>query len=240
MIAADPGFTIHPDIYSTEEINDIITIIDKSGHNNTNFRRNSTPYAIRNFISAFPQLIPILFNRQLIELISTKFGRGYFISKSIYFDKPPNANWFVAYHQDITISVDKKVKMPGFNSWTVKHEQFSVQPPVSILENNFTVRIHLDDTTDNNGALRVIPGSHLKGISRTDKINCISDGEVICNVPRGGVMLMRPLLLHASGKSTSQSRRRVIQIEFSKQELPEPLQWSEKYIPENMSDFDVV
>lgn len=230
MTPSDPGFSIHPEIYSAEEIDDIINIIDKPGNNNSSFRRNAALYAVRNFISAFPPLIPIIFNPQLKELLHDNFGDEYFISKSIYFDKPPNSNWFVAYHQDLTISVEKKVKMPGFNSWTVKHEQFSVQPPISILESNFTVRIHLDDTDNSNGALRVIPGSHLKGICRTDKINNINDGEVICSVPKGGVMLMRPLLLHASSKSASQSRRRVIQIEFSRQELPEPLQWSEKYV----------
>lgn len=230
MTPPDPGYSIHPEIYSAEEIDDILKIIDKPAINNSSFRKNDALYAVRDFISAFPSLIPILFNPQLKELLHDKFGDGYFISKSIYFDKPPNSNWFVAYHQDLTISVDKKVKMPGFNSWTVKHEQFSVQPPIPILENNFTVRIHLDDTDNSNGALRVIPGSHLKGICRTDKINNINDGEVICSVPKGGVMLMRPLLLHASSKSASQSRRRVIQLEFSKQELPEPLQWSEKYV----------
>ena len=218
------GFSIHHDIYSKEEINKIIEVIDNS--------KQHSPYAKRRFIAELPQLVPILFNRHLNELIYNEFDKSYFITKSIYFDKPPNSNWFVAYHQDLTISVDKKVKMQGFNSWTHKDEQYAVQPPISVLENNFTVRIHLDDTHDQNGALRVIPGSHLKGICRTDMIDRNFDSEIICNVPSGGVMLMRPLLLHASSKSASQNRGRVIHIEFSKQELPEPLQWSEKYILE--------
>jgi ectoine hydroxylase-related dioxygenase (phytanoyl-CoA dioxygenase family) len=34
-----------------------------------------------------------------------------------------------------------------------------------------TVRIHLDDTDENNGALRVVPKSHLKGIYRPETID---------------------------------------------------------------------
>lgn len=86
--------------------------------------------------------------------------------KSIYFDKPEHSSWFVAWHQDLTISVDKKIDLDGFGPWTSKQDQFAVQPPLAFLENIFTVRIHLDDTDEHNGALRVIPGSHRKGIYR--------------------------------------------------------------------------
>ncbi len=84
--------------------------------------------------------------------------------KSIYFDKPETSNWYVAYHQDLTISVDRKTPLENFGPWTVKHEQFADQPPLDILEHIFTVRIHLDDTDGDNCALKVVPGSHLKKI----------------------------------------------------------------------------
>ncbi|HEY0029114.1 MAG TPA: hypothetical protein VGC65_00035 [Bacteroidia bacterium] len=44
----------------------------------------------------------------------------------------------------------------------------------------------------------------------------------------GGLMIMKPLLLHSSGQSSSNKRRRVIHIEFANKELPFDLQWSEK------------
>jgi ectoine hydroxylase-related dioxygenase (phytanoyl-CoA dioxygenase family) len=162
------------------------------------FRQSSGLYAVRKFIKELPKLIPLIFNSRLRKLIRERFGEGYFVTKSIYFDKPPSANWFVAYHQDLTISVDRKIDLPGFGPWTVKHEQFAVQPPVLILENNFTIRIHLDNTNENNGALRIIPYSHLKGVYRADTIDWNVEKEVTCPVPRGGVMLMKPLLFHAS------------------------------------------
>jgi hypothetical protein len=51
--------------------------------------------------------------------------------------------------------------------------------------------------------------------------------EITCNVPKGGVMVMRPLLLHASSRTTNKAKRLVIHIGFSNRQLPEPLQWSE-------------
>ena len=81
------------------------------------------------------------------------FSDKYFVVKSIYFDKPQSSNWYVSYHQDLTISVDKKLEVDGFGFWTTKQNQFSVQPTLDILQNVVTIRIHLDDTDENNGAL---------------------------------------------------------------------------------------
>jgi ectoine hydroxylase-related dioxygenase (phytanoyl-CoA dioxygenase family) len=96
------------------------------------------------------------------------------------------------------------------------------------LESNFTIRIHLDDTDEHNGALRVIPKSHMKGIYRPETIDWAKETEVTCKVKKGGVMLMRPLLLHASSRTTNGKRRRVIHIEFSNRTLPAPLKWSKR------------
>jgi ectoine hydroxylase-related dioxygenase (phytanoyl-CoA dioxygenase family) len=119
------------------------------------------------------------------------------------------------------------VDLEGFGPWTTKQNQYAVQPPLHLLEDNFTIRIHLDDTNQDNGALRVVPKSHLKGIYRAETINWSKEKEVICSVARGGVMFMRPLLLHASSRTTNNRKRRVIHIEFSNKSLPTLLQWSE-------------
>jgi ectoine hydroxylase-related dioxygenase (phytanoyl-CoA dioxygenase family) len=174
-----------------------------------------------------PEINDFIFNDKLSTLIEGLFGKDFFVVKSIYFDKPENSNWFVAYHQDLTISVDKKVNREGFGPWTIKQDQFAVQPPLDILQSNFTFRIHLDDTDENNGALKVVPGSHLKGIYRPETIDWTIEKEAICNVGKGGVMFMKPLLLHASGRTTNNHKRRVIHIECSKNRLPDGMKWSE-------------
>jgi len=221
------GFAILENIFNISEIQKIENYISDTDTTSDTFRKSENLFAIRQFLKEIPQTIPLIFNEKLQDIIKS-YGKGYFAVKSIYFDKPGGSNWFVAYHQDLTISVDKKQDVEGFGPWTVKQNQFSVQPPLHILENIFTIRIHLDNTNEENGALKVIPGSHNKGIYRPETIDWSVEKEVSCNVPVGGVMLMKPLLLHSSGRTTNSNRRRVIHIEFCNIELPEILKWAER------------
>lgn len=225
------GFAIIEAIYSDSEVEKIISEIEKvtqATTDNATFRKSNDLFAIRQFHKEIPETLPYVFNHNLLEFIKTNFGQNYFITKTIYFDKPEKSNWFVSYHQDLTISVNKKIDVKHFENWTVKQNQFAVQPPKEILENNFTIRIHLDRTTKDNGALKVLNASHKKGISRVENINLNEEIETICEVEKGGIMIMKPLLFHASNKTTNNERRRVIHIEFSNQILPNELEWSEK------------
>ncbi len=225
------GFAIIENIYSENEIEKIIAEIEKVTENkteNSTFRKSEDLFAIRQFHKEIPETLNFIFNQNLREIIKLNFGENYFITKSIYFDKPKKSNWFVAYHQDLTISVDRKVEIENYENWTTKQHQFAVQPPKEILEQNFTVRIHIDKTTKENGALKVLNKSHRKGIVRTENIELENETETICEVEKGGIMIMKPLIFHASNKTTNNERRRVIHIEFSNQKLPNELEWSEK------------
>ncbi|CAN5717737.1 phytanoyl-CoA dioxygenase family protein [soil metagenome] len=224
---AGNGYTIIDKIYSNPEIEMLLKIISHADTSKPNFRKTTRLFAIRRFLNEIPETQALIFTKKLNTLITSLFGEGYFVVKSIYFDKPGDSNWFVSYHQDLTISVDRKTDIPGFGPWTVKEQQFAVQPPLSILQQNFTIRIHLDETNENNGALRVIPGSHVKAIYRPEKIDWTLESKAVCEVSKGGIMIMRPLLQHASGRTINHQSRRVIHIEFSNQRLPEPLNWSE-------------
>jgi len=125
------------------------------------------------------------------------------------------------------ISVDKKQDTPGFGPWTTKHKAYHVQPPRALLESMYTIRIHLDDCNHTNGALRIIPGSHQSGILTPRQVAEMDKTGVSCHVKQGGVMVMKPLLLHSSAKSISPHHRRVIHLEFSNQSLPAGLAWQE-------------
>ncbi|HVW97386.1 MAG TPA: phytanoyl-CoA dioxygenase family protein [Mucilaginibacter sp.] len=222
------GFTVLNNIYSHDELEAISRLINSADHSQPAFRKSNDIFAIRQFFKTIPGVSDLVFNKNLKELIGDMFGRDYFVAKSIYFDKPGNSNWFVAWHQDLTISVDKRSDIDGYGPWTVKLNQFAVQPPLEMLEDNFTVRIHLDDTDENNGALNVIPGSHKKGIWRVDKIDYDRENPVSCNVQAGGINIMRPLIMHSSARTVSNRQRRVIHIEFSQATLPLTLAWGEK------------
>lgn len=221
------GFSIIENVYSNQEIEDILATISKTNPNKETFRKSDDLFAIRQFLKEVPNTSDLIFNNKLKYLIKALFGEDYFLVKSIYFDKPETSNWFVSYHQDLTISVDQKVELHGFGPYTKKHNQFAVQPPLEILESNFTIRIHLDDTKEENGALKVIANSHIKGIYRPETIDWNVEKEVSCNVARGGLMIMKPLLLHSSSRTTNNQKRRVIHLEFSNQTLPKVLQWAE-------------
>jgi hypothetical protein len=227
---ADSGFTILGNVFSDEEVTSILEVIAHADTGNPTFRKTKDIFAIRQFLKELPDVAPLIFTYKFKSLIAELMGDGYFVVKSIYFDKPESSNWFVAYHQDLTISVDQKIDTPGFGPWTVKQNQFAVQPPIDLLLQNFTVRIHLDDTDDTNGALKVIRGSHAKGVYRPETIDWQTETEDICAVPKGGIMIMRPLLLHASNRSTGKKRRRVVHVEFGKAELPALINWAEKLL----------
>lgn len=222
------GFSIIDSVFAKEEIAEMLRVIEAADSSKSTFRKSADLFAIRQFLNEIPEINPIIFNQRFENLVQQFFGEGYAVVKSIYFDKPEQSNWFVAYHQDLTISVDKKEQLPGYENWTVKQGQFGVQPPLEVLEQMYTVRIHLDDTDENNGALKVIPGSHLMGICRPAALDLSTESEACCNLSSGSVMIMKPLLLHSSGRTTNNSKRRVIHIEFSKQELPEGINWAER------------
>lgn len=224
----DIGFTTIENIYSADEIEQILATIEQVDTSKATFRKSTDLFAIRQFLKEIPEIAKFIFNDNLKTVVRQLFGVDYFVVKSIYFDKPETSNWFVSYHQDLTISVDKKVEIENFGPWTVKQGQYAVQPSIDILNNIFTVRIHLDDTDENNGALKVIAQSHLKGIYRSETIDWKTEVETICKVQKGGIMIMKPLLLHSSNKTINNKKRRVIHIEFSNKKLPTEIQWAEK------------
>lgn len=224
------GHLVIDQVYTATEIEKLSRAISAADTKNDNFRKTNDLFAIRQFLKEMPQLAPLVFNGKIKQVIAQNLGADYFVVRSIYFDKPPLSNWAVPWHQDITISVNERQDIAGFTGWTIKQDQYSVCPPAFYMQNICTLRIHLDDTDAGNGALKVLSASHLQGIKRTNEIQIEKEKIAVCNVPRGGVMLMKPLLFHSSDKTTGDRRRRVIHIEMSNVHLPEGLSWSEKML----------
>ena len=180
-----------------------------------------------------------LFSRESIRRLSASqsvrnlavsmLGPSCFAVRAIFFNKSPEANWKVAWHQDLTIAVRAKYESTGFSSWSVKHGVAHVQPPASILEKMLAIRLHLDDSEHENGPLRCIPGSHKLGRLSNDEILVLDKSEkVTCLAPAGSALLMCPLVVHASSSCTSARARRVLHFEFANVELPNGLDWNER------------
>lgn len=156
-----------------------------------------------------------------------ELGPGAFPVRGMLFDKTPVANWKVGWHQDLTIAVQHRVEAPGYGPWSEKAGVVHVQPPVAVLETMLAVRLHIDECGTDNGPLRVLAGSHRAGKLRDAEIPSWRSRvpEQVCVVPRGGVLLMRPLLLHASSPASSPQHRRVLHLEYAGCDLAAGLEW---------------
>jgi hypothetical protein len=170
-------------------------------------------------------------------LAAAVLGDGTRPTKLTVYDKTPQANWKVPWHQDLTIAVAARIDVPGFGPWSVKDGVVHVQPPPEVLQQVVAIRLHLDDTSTSNGALHVLPGTHRLGRVTDRQISSLRRDtvEVICPVPAGGALLMSPLLLHASSASTIPGRRRVLHFEYSAAPLPGDLAWAPCRVAPNPS-----
>lgn len=185
-------------------------------------------HAVRDVLQQIPDLTPLLLTPRLIQILK-KINPNLFLTKAIFFDKTPEANWYVTWHQDLIIQVKEKIDTEGFSGWTRKQGVHGVCPPEAILNDTVTIRIHLDDAGEGNGALNIIPGSHHKKL-KDEAIRLITESctPTLCEVRAGGIHIMKPLLLHASSKATNQKPRKVLHLEFNATELPNGLQWAER------------
>jgi ectoine hydroxylase-related dioxygenase (phytanoyl-CoA dioxygenase family) len=168
-------------------------------------------------------------SRSIRGLAESVLGRNCFAVRGLFFNKTKDANWKVAWHQDLTIAVQERRETSGYAGWSMKHGIVHVQPPGSILENMLAIRIHLDENREDNGPLRCIPRSHASGrLSADDIFSLDKSTAVTCCAPVGAALVMRPLVVHASSRCTSERARRVIHLEFANASLPGELNWKDQ------------
>lgn len=216
--AVEPdGFSVIPQVLGTAEQHDLLDTL------------GSVSGAGRRGLLASSAVAALARSKRLLDLVRLHLAHEHFPVRAIYFDKSPEANWLVPWHQDLTLALCTRTETPGFGPWSVKDGIPHVQPPVELLEQMLTVRLHLDDADETNGALRVLPGSHRLGRLSSGQVQeqRARQSDVLCAVVAGDALLMRPLLLHASGRSTSQRHRRVLHIEYAAFALPNGLHWHE-------------
>jgi len=185
---------------------------------------------VRNLLRLSPRTAQIASSARVVSLVESLTARNAFPVRAIFFDKTAESNWRVPWHQDLTIAVNEQIETPGFKPWSLKEGVVHVQPPAEILAGMVAIRLHLDDCDADNGALKVIAGSHRCGELDSDQVaEWTSRHEpLVCKVPRGGALAMRPLLLHASSPAAKPQHRRVLHIEYATDDLPNSLQWFER------------
>lgn len=235
------GFALTPALFSADVIDALIRALDDHAAKHPAISRRGAGYAQRNLL-AIGAIRELAGAPELRELVEPVLGPAAIPVRGILFDKIPQANWHVGWHQDCAIAVKEKCDTPalreaGFGPWSVKAGVVHVEPATRVLENMLTLRVHLDDCDENNGPLRVIAGSHRRGkLNGEDVRRFVAKHEAItCCLPRGGVLAMRPLLLHASspakhnaetGELARPTHRRVVHIEYAGVQLPAELRWA--------------
>jgi ectoine hydroxylase-related dioxygenase (phytanoyl-CoA dioxygenase family) len=153
-------------------------------------------------------------------------GSGAVPFRATLFDKSPASNWLVVWHQDTALPIEHRKDLPGWGPWSLKDSIAYAHAPAAALENIVALRVQLDDSTIENGSLRVLPGTHHAGVLEDDSLHGLASEieSVDCLVPRGGVIAMKPLIVHASSKSQSAQPRRVLHIEYAPSlDLPDGL-----------------
>jgi ectoine hydroxylase-related dioxygenase (phytanoyl-CoA dioxygenase family) len=182
----------------------------------------------RNLLTV-PSVRELAVSRPVREIIAAVLGPRCFAVRGILFNKTRSTNWKVVWHQDLTIAVRERKDVDGFGPWTLKAGVLHVQPPAEVMRGILAIRLHLDESGIDNGPLRVIPGSHREGRLSAQQISSWEKkNSVTCTIARGGALLMRPLLLHASSACVMPESRRVVHLEFAGAELPQGLEWHDR------------
>jgi len=206
-----------------EEIKDALTNHSNSADVRTH--RGNT-FGIRNLLQV-PKINSVANSSGLSVIVQKITAPNVKAIKAVFFDKVPGANWNVSWHQDLTIAVKNQREVSGFGPWSVKAGIVHVQPHISVLEQILTVRIHLDECPEDNGPLKIIPGTHRHGCLSQSLIQETASQEkmVTCTAKAGDALFMKPLLLHSSSAATTPSHRRILHLEYSAANLPDGLEW---------------
>ena len=218
---ATDGVEIRPAVLSTGEIESIKTEVSVD---HEIMRRTG----IRNLEKKFESIARIAAAPSVLSIAESLLGRSPQLVRALFFDKTPERNWFVNWHQDRTVTLNRRFEMAGWGPWTLKDGVHHVQPPHAVLEHMLTIRLHVDDADEEGGCLRVIPGSHALGILTQEAIDravAVSTPQA-CVVTSGAAVIMRPLILHSSVRSRRLAHRRVVHLEYSTYELPPGISWA--------------
>ncbi len=226
-IARD-GLAVIENVLDHNSLASLTQNLDHAGIDHLGSQRAGKAFGLRNLMRAAPFTRDLANSASLRSLVEPILGNTARVVRAIYFDKHKDANWKVAWHQDLTIAVREKIDVEGFRAWSTKAGITHVQPPDEVLQQMLTLRVHLDNTDESNGALRVLPGTHRFGRLDASQIEDWKQTQhvVTCAVNRGGILAMRPLLLHSSLPSLNPAHRRVLHFEYAAIPLPGGLKWS--------------
>ncbi len=205
----EAGFEIVPEVLRAEECAHFIAQL--SGMKLERSRAGAR------HVLRVPEIDALAKDERLIALASAALNESAVPFRATLFDKSPESNWLVAWHQDTALPFKEKFEAAGWGPWSMKAGIHHAHAPDWALQRIVALRVHLDESNEMNGPLRVLPGTHRNGRLTEEQIRKLADeiAGVNCLTPQGGILLMSPLIVHASSKSVSEMPRRVLHIEYA-------------------------
>ena len=203
------GFGIVPGVLGSEEIERLLGRISAAAPHRSRA-------GVRHALGLSP-VVELAQQPSVIERARAVLGPGALPYRATLFDKSPKSNWLVVWHQDTALPLRERRETAGWGPWSVKEGVAYAHAPAAALKEILALRIHLDHSTRLNGPLRVLPGTHRLGVLDDDRVHELATkmAQVECLVPAGGILAMRPLLIHSSSKSQVEAERRVLHIEYA-------------------------
>jgi len=203
----DVGFSSHDNVFSVDEMSSLADALRSVGRSRAGARHLMGVPAV----SAFAR------DQRLLALARQALGPTAFPYRATLFDKSSSANWLVVWHQDTALPLQARADIPDWGPWSTKAGVLYAHAPASALEQVVALRVHIDPSTATNGPLRVVPGSHRLGVLSDEAIRKLTDASTPheCTLGAGGVLRMRPLLVHSSSKTLRPASRRVLHIEYA-------------------------
>jgi ectoine hydroxylase-related dioxygenase (phytanoyl-CoA dioxygenase family) len=202
------GFAIIPSVLPEREIANLEAVLDRSELPRS---RAGMRHAMRN-----ESVASVARDPRLIAMAQDVLGAAIPFRARL-FDKSPTSNWLVVWHQDTALPLRERREVSGWGPWSIKDGVNYAHAPARALEHVLALRLHLDDSVAENGPLRILSETHTLGVLNDDALHELSTqiAAFNCLVPRGGILAMRPLVVHASSKSQSSAPRRVLHIEYA-------------------------
>jgi ectoine hydroxylase-related dioxygenase (phytanoyl-CoA dioxygenase family) len=203
------GFAILPDVLTRSDLDRLDESLKRTPLPRS---RAGMRHALRH-----PAVLAVARDPRLLAIAQEILGCDLFPFKATLFDKSPISNWLVAWHQGKALPLRERREHRAWGPWSVKDGLIYAHAPASALSSEVALRLHLDDSTPENGPLRVLLGTHTMGVLGDEAIHDLSTRTtgIDCLVPRGGILVMRPLIVHASSKARGKIRRRVLHIEYA-------------------------
>lgn len=205
----DAGFWIEEDVLTQRECDSLVESLSEG--------LAERGRAGARHLMKHPAAAEVASDSRLLRIARRALGEQAVPYRATLFEKSGRANWLVVWHQDTALPLASRFDSSEWGPWSEKAGVLYAHAPSWALSRVLALRIHLDASTAENGPLRVIPGSHAAGLLSDEQVFSIARRQecVDCQVSRGGVLAMRPLLIHSSSKARVDAPRRVLHIEYA-------------------------